>query len=304
MDDPTTLQDRFGIPGAVRIERGAGGLTRVVVDTPAAAAHVYLHGAHVTHYQPRGSAPVLFMSNKSYFHAGKPIRGGVPVIFPWFGGRANNPMAPAHGVARTEAWTLSEISKQGDAVAVTLTLGPTEASRKWWPHDFGLKCTVTVGAALEMSLEVRNASRDAFIFEEALHTYLAVADVRRVTIEGLTGRTYRDKMAGMQRKLQGPEAIRIEGETDRVYLDTADTVSVSDVAGGRTLSVSKHGSNSTVVWNPWVQKSRAMPDIGDEEWPGMVCVETANAVENAVTLAAGATHMMRATVKVSMPPSP
>src|SRR5690606_20141531 len=82
------LQSRFP---DVRFDQGNGGLTRIVVDTDEAEAHVYLHGAHVTHYQPRGGrqqqSPVLMLSNRSHFQTGKPIRGGVPVIFPWFGPR-------------------------------------------------------------------------------------------------------------------------------------------------------------------------------------------------------------------------
>src|ERR671914_568067 len=111
MDDMTALQDRFAVPDMVRIEPGRNALPRLVVDTPAAAAHVYLHGAHVTHYQPRGARPVLFMSGSSHFAAGKPIRGGVPVIFPWFGPNAQDPKAPAHGFARTQPWELHDVTR-------------------------------------------------------------------------------------------------------------------------------------------------------------------------------------------------
>ena len=304
MQDLTELQRRFDLPG-VTIEAGQGGLPRVAVSTPAAEGHVYLHGAHVTHYQPRGKGgaggqkPVLFMSAASHFAAGKPIRGGVPLIFPWFGPNAADPKAPAHGFARTVAWELREVTRVDDeSVAVELFLGPSEATRKVWPHEFDLIFTVVFGPSLTMALEVRNTGSAPFKFEEALHTYLTVSDVRQVTIEGLAGREFIDKVDGAKRKTQAG-AIKIEGETDRVYLNTHDTVLVNDRAfGGRAIEVSKQNSDATVVWNPWVAKAKAMADFGDDEWPAMACVETANAADCAVTLEPGATHVMHAAVRV------
>jgi glucose-6-phosphate 1-epimerase len=146
-----------------------------------------------------------------------------------------------------------------------------------------------------MELSIQNTGAAPVTFEEALHTYLAVSDVRQARVEGLSGRDYLDKVDGMKRKTQsGP--ITITGETDRVYLDTPDTVTIQDPAAGRRITVSKERSASTVVWNPWLEKSKKMPDFGDYEWPRMLCVETANVAENALTLAPGARHVMRATV--------
>jgi glucose-6-phosphate 1-epimerase len=296
------LGRRFNIPG-VKFETGQGGLPRVSVSTPAAEAHVYLHGAHVTHFQPRGQRPVLFMSGSSHFAPGKPIRGGVPVIFPWFGANAKDPKAPAHGFARTQPWDLREVKRRGGdgTVTVSLALKPSPASRALWPHEFEATFDVTVGPALEMALHVRNTGDSAFTFEEALHTYLALGDVRKVTVEGLAGREYIDKVDGAKRRKQPPGPMRIEGETDRVYLNTPDTVTVNEApsgaAGGRRLSVSKQNSAATVVWNPWVAKAAAMADFGDDEWPGMICVETANVADHAVTLAPGQSHVMRAVVQ-------
>jgi glucose-6-phosphate 1-epimerase len=297
-DEIRQLQDRFGIPGVATIEAGQGGLARVAVTGANADAHVYLHGAHVTHFQPKGASPVLFMSKESLFQPGKAIRGGVPVILPWFGAKADDPKAPQHGFARAQPWALQEIDAGGGGdVTVTFALGPGETSQKFWPHDFEAVFTVTVGAALTMALDVRNTGRAPFTFEEALHTYLAVADVRRCQLTGLEGRTFIDKVNRFQRKAQqGPMVIT--GETDRVYLNTPDRVTVNDPAGGRRLEVDKTGSQSTIVWNPWTEKAKAMADFGDDEWPAMVCVETANAVDNAVTLQPGATHTMTAVVRL------
>jgi glucose-6-phosphate 1-epimerase len=289
MEDIDALNRRFSIPGTVEIARDDHGLGRLTISTAAAAAIVYLHGAHVTHYQHRGFPPVLFTSAESRFEPAQPIRGGVPVIFPWFGPHPTDPRLPAHGFARVREWGLRELHRVDDSVRVVLTL--TDVA------PFELLYTVSIGRTLELSLEVRNTSGAPVTFEEALHTYLAVGDVRRVRVEGLHGREYLDKVDGRKRKAQSG-AVTITGETDRVYLNTPDTVTVHDAAGNRRISVAKEGSSSTVVWNPWTEKAKKMADFGDDEWPRMLCVETANVAENAVTLAPGATHTMRAVVRV------
>lgn len=297
MSDIKELQRRFSIPGVVTIEPGQGGLTRVAVTACEVEAHVYLHGAHVTHYGPQGGRAVLFMSAKSLFQPGKAIRGGVPVIFPWFGGKADDATAPAHGLARTTEWGLADVKQSTDgSVVLTLELASSQDTRKFWPHEFSLRYLVTIGPTLELALEVRNTSSSAFTFEEALHTYLAVGDVRTAQIDGLAGREFLDKTDGQRRKTQPPGLFALTSETDRVYLNTTDRVTVIDGQLGRRLSVDKQGSHTTVVWNPWIAKAKAMADFGDDEWPGMLCVETANAAENAVSLPAGQTHRMVASI--------
>ena len=297
MSDINTLKQKFSIPGIVTIEPGNGGLTRIAVTTRDAEAHIYLHGAHVTHYRPAGGKDVLFMSGKSLFQAGKAIRGGVPMIFPWFGAKAGDSAAPMHGFARTSAWELTDARQSPDgSVSITLELASSEATRKSWPFEFALRYVVTVGTTLDLSLETRNLSAGPITFEEAFHTYLTVGDVRTARVEGLAGRDFLDKTDGAKRKTQPPGPIAITGETDRVYLHTTDMVSVTDTALARRLIVDKRGSRTTVLWNPWIAKAKAMADFGDDEWPAMVCIETANAAEDAVTLPPGQTHKMAASI--------
>jgi len=290
------LQSRFTVPG-VSFAPGQGGLPRVTISTPAADAQVYLHGAHVTHFQTRGARPLLFLSGKSHFAAGKAIRGGIPIIFPWFGNHPTNSAAPAHGFARTLPWEVAAVQRKGDAVSVTLALSASEATRKWFPFAFTARYTVTVGTSLDLALEVRNDATEPIQYEEALHTYLAVADVRAVRIDGLAGRPFIDKVDGFRKKSQPPGPVQITGETDRVYLDTSDTVTIPDPGLQRRILVSKEGSRSTVVWNPWTEKAKEMSDFGPDEWPRMLCIETANAADNKVSLSPGQSHTMRAMIQ-------
>ena len=296
METPDQLQNRFATPG-VSISAGRGGLTRVTVDTPVAFAEVYLLGAHVTRYCPAGGDELLFISSKGHFEVGKPIRGGVPICFPWFGPNADNADAPMHGFARTREFTIESIARSGDDVAITLTLTSDEATGKWWAADFILRHRIVIGQRLSMTLEVQNTGRSAFSFEEALHTYFAVDDVRKATVTGLAGVSYIDKTDGMKLKQQTAPKVEFKGETDRLYLSTDATTTITNTRPGESVVIDKSGSNSTGVWNPWIDKARAMADFGDDEWPKMLCVETVNARDNAVTLAAGETHRMTATIQ-------
>ena len=284
---------------AIRFTTGEGGLPCLDVKTPLAEARVYLHGAHVTYFQPAGEKPVLFMSSKSMFASGKAIRGGVPVCFPWFGPKSDNPMAPMHGIARLQEWTVSSISHlAGGEVGIILELLPSDLSRTYWPYNFHLEHRIRIGRELSMTLATRNTGTEPFTINEALHTYFTVGDVRQVSITGLEGATYMDKTRQMQRFTEGKEPITVTGETDRHYLNTTTTAVIHDPSMGRRIIVAKAGSKSTVVWNPWIAKAKAMPDYGDDEWTGMICVETANAADNEVAVAANSEHLMQATISV------
>jgi glucose-6-phosphate 1-epimerase len=290
------LNSRFSVPGSISFDVGEGGLTRAILKTPRSEAHIYLHGAHVTHFAKSGERPVLFMSKESLFQPDKAIRGGVPLIFPWFGARQPDPTgkSPMHGFARVAEWSVE--SARHDAGSTTLVLGlkSSDATRALWPHDFILRYTIMLADTLTMELLVQNTGREAFTFEEALHTYFAVADVRSISIQGLAGTSYLDKTDNLVRKVQDAAPMKITGETDRIYLATKSTCTSTDPGERRLIVVSKENSDATVVWNPWIAKAKAMADFGDEEWPAMVCIETCNVNAHAVTLAPGASHAMRA----------
>jgi len=283
----------------VVVERGTGGLPRARVAGARADAEVYLQGGHVTRWQPHGAAPVLFLSPRAAYAPGKAIRGGVPVVFPWFGAHPTDRQAPMHGFARSRPWRLAS-SGPGpeESVVLELVLEDDTATRALWPSAFNLRYRVSVGDALELVLEVVNTSPAPFTFEAALHSYLAVGDIRAVGITGLENTTYIDKVDGMTRKRHGAEPLRITGETDRVFLGTRARCVVDDRALDRRLSVDKTGSATTVVWNPWMARAAGIADLEPDDWRRMVCVETANAADDAVTLEPGGRHVMTATLRV------
>jgi len=285
------------IPGTAVFQPGFGDLLQLSVTTPLAEARIYLHGAHPAHFQPAGGPPLLFVSEHSHFAPGKAIRGGVPIIFPWFGAHPTHANLPAHGFARTMPWQVESLALDGNQTVIAVfRLDSNEETRALWPHDFALRHRVVVGKQLVMTLEVENTSDAPFKFEEALHTYFAVGDIRKVSATGLENCAYIDKTDAFQRKTQGPEPIRITSETDRVFESTRATVVIDDAARSRKIRVEKGGSATTVIWNPWETKAASMTDFGREEWRGMFCVETANASANAITLKPRARHAMRAAI--------
>jgi len=291
-----TLNSHFAVPNMVRFEAGNGGLVRAVLSAKGSQAHIYLHGAHITHFVKTNEKPLLFMSTQSQFEANKPIRGGVPICFPWFGPKADDPKAPAHGFARLREWTVESVGTTpvGEA-QLTLSLKSDEQTLKLWPNAFAAKFILTVGAALKFSLTVNNIGTSALQYDEALHTYFGVGDVKQINVTGLEGVTYYDKANGMKRVTQqGP--ITITEETDRIYLNTQSTCVLTDPVNKRKIHVAKSGSNTTVVWNPWIAKAKAMVDFGDDEWPGMLCVETCNNSEYPVKLGVGESHTTSVTI--------
>jgi glucose-6-phosphate 1-epimerase len=293
------MANRFNIPEAIRLETGPGGLAHAIISTAAAEADLYLQGSHLAHWTPRGQRPVLYLSSKSLFTAGKAIRGGVPIIFPWFGSRSDGRPGPAHGFARTSEWTIESARQHEDArVEITLSLVSNDATSDFFITAFRLRFRVTIGSELEMELETSNEGQAPFTFEEALQTYLAVSDVHQVSVFGLQNTIFIDKTDGFKRKKQDREPLRIAKETDQVHLGTQNACTVWDPVWNRRIIIEKNGSDSTVIWNPWIDKSKDMSDMPADGWKQMICVETANAADNAVLLSPGASHKLAATIRV------
>jgi glucose-6-phosphate 1-epimerase len=290
--DLATLRAKFApvLKDGITIKAGQLGLPLVVVDTPACQGHVYLYGAHVSHFQPAKQKPVLFMSEVPLTPGGA-FRGGVPVCFPWFAiqrpdfpNKGPKTPPPRHGFARIRPWDLVDLQRVGDEVIVRLALYADASSHEYWPFDFSADYVVRFGRELQMSLTVHNLDVKPFVFEEALHSYFAVSEVKNV-------------------KLDGPRWARdfvVDRQIDFIQHATPDTVTLHDAELNRSISVEKTGSNSTVVWFPWMPEpgKSTVPDMTQPESRTMLCIETANAGPESVTLQPGAKHTMRARVSV------
>jgi glucose-6-phosphate 1-epimerase len=285
------------IPDRVMLEANPLGGPVVRLRHGAQEALIALHGAQVLNWTDRGEG-LLWLSPAARIRDGKGIRGGIPVCWPWFADHPTDPGKPAHGFVRHRAWSLAATSATTAAVSVTLRTATGDADRALWPHRAEAVLTVTLGDALTVALETRNTGEAAFPLTEALHTYFRVSDITNVAVTGLEGRAYLDKLDGFARKMQAG-AITVAGEVDRIYLGDTSAITLNDAGAGRRLRIAGSGSRSAVVWNPWTAKTARLGDMGSPDaFRRMICIETANAGDDIVTLAPGETHVLGARYQI------
>lgn len=261
------------------------------------SAMISTMGAHVLSYQKNGSEDILWMSEKSFMEFGKPIRGGIPVCWPWFGPHPDAARKlPAHGLARISVWDVKEKSECADGSSKLVLSLPG----KRLPDEFSAldaELEIIVGATLKMNLKTVNNGKNVFPLTEALHTYYNVTDCTKVRVEGLKNTPYLNKVKGGIEEMQ-TEDVRIDCEVDRIFMNTTADCTLVDEVSGREILIRKKGSSSTVVWNPWIDKSIAMKDFGDEEYHTMICVETVNAGPDVIELVPGGEHILSMTIFV------
>src|SRR5580704_4707607 len=291
------LDRQFGVPGIARVCEGNGAMPRVQITSSLAEGEMYLHGAHVTSWKPVGGDELIFVSTKSRWEEGQAIRGGIPVCFPWFRGKTDDPKAPAHGVVRTKAWQLAGIVESAGQVTVTMSTESDERTRSWWPGEFRLVHRVTFGSELTLELTCTNTGKIPFHFEEALHTYNRVADVHNVRVHGLDTVTFLDNTDSNKEKTQRGD-VAVPSQTDNAYLNTPNDVDLLDPNMHRRIRLKKSNSLTTVVWNPWREGAAGLHDLGDGEWTQFLCVEASNIMGFAINLDPGQQHTMTATLSV------
>ncbi len=280
------------IPGVVRLETDSRGLARFVVTNAHAEAHIYLLGAQVTHFRPAGQEPLLWLSPLSAFEAGKAIRGGVPICWPWFGPHPSRADLPAHGLARTREWRPLDIAQLADGrTRLRLALSEDETTLAAWPHRFALSLTATIGTALEIELSTTNTGDEPFAYADALHTYLSVGDVRSVSVRGLEGRPFVHSTRHNRGVQSGP-IVFDGGEVNNIYVPSRGAVVVDDASLKRRIDVVKAGSEATVVWNPGEAGGTSMRDVG-AHWNQFVCVEAGTCADVRITLLPGSSHTTR-----------
>lgn len=299
--DSDTLNARQPPQDELHSFAGPSGLPMIEIANAHATARLSLHGAQVLSYRPRGmDADLLFLSEQALYQPGKAIRGGIPVCWPWFGPDPQGLGRPAHGLARTRVWALRRSGPQpGGETLVEMGLRDTAETRELWPHAFDLTLTVTIGSTLQLALTTRNTGEAPFSVSQALHSYFAVGDVAQTRVRGLDGCRYIDnaKGAGGAVKVQTGD-VTVSGEVDRIYTGAPPALRIDDRARPRTVSLHSEGSRTAVVWNPWKDISAGMADLPDDAYRDFVCVETANAADDVVTLAPGAEHRLRLQVGV------
>ncbi len=279
----------FNIPGHVQLTSGREGIPSFVLSTPDAEAEISLLGGHMLRFDPKGDAPLLWMSPATPYSVGKAIRGGIPICFPWFGPHRTNKDLPVHGIARLKMWQPESSALLSDGrVRLVVALLSDETTMAAWPHPFRLELAVTVGKNLELELSATNTGREPFLYDDCLHTYFSVSDVAHTTVEGLDGVGYIDRLNGDVRRVQGGN-LAPKGETVNAYMQCPARICFTDSGTGRRIVQEKMGFASTVVWNPWEGSARKNPEIATG-WKDFLCVEAANCLDSPVTVLPGNTH--------------
>lgn len=286
------MSPEITIPERITVKTGNGGLHYIELRCNGAEAHIYLQGAHVLHYQPAGQTPVLWHSQQSYFEQNKPIRGGIPICWPWFGAHPADPTRPPHGVARVTEWEPVASSSTEEKTVVTLRYPDPER------FQASAELTVVLADSLTVTLTSTNLGAAPMPFSEALHSYFAIGNICTLSVTGLEGEQYIDTLLDERPILTQVGPITFVEETDRIYINTVSECTLLDLSLQRRILIGKEGSLSTVVWNPWIAKAARMPDFGDNEYPEMVCVETANCGPNALTLDPGQTQALSTRIRV------
>jgi glucose-6-phosphate 1-epimerase len=285
------LEARFGrAPGVTFDERYGGPVA--ILSVGGSTAIVALQGAQILSWRPSGDGEdVLWLSPHAKLGTGKAVRGGIPVCWPWFGAHPNDPAKPAHGFVRTAMWQVTGSAASATRARLVLGFNTQDIDASLWASHAQAELDITLGETLTVALSTDNLSAAPFALTQALHTYLAVGDIAGVSLTGLEGQSYIDQLNTGARAVQAG-AIAFDREVDRIYQATSDDVIVTDRRLGREIRVSKSGSQSTVVWNPWVDKAARLGDMGEDGYRRMVCVETANAGDDVVVLAPRARHRL------------
>jgi glucose-6-phosphate 1-epimerase len=281
----------MNLPASVTLRELKPGFPVLEISHPRCSGSIALLGAHVMEWTPARQKPVLFMSDKAVFAEGEPIRGGLPVCWPWFGGRED---LPSHGFARLRFWDF--VRGEDSAEGVELVFRLQGNGDLGWPYPFELTLNVHLGETLAVALEMKHLGESTVEISAALHTYLRVGAIEQTRVEGLAGSHYLDSLDDHRKRSQ-VDAVIFDREVDRVYLAEGD-VRVVDPFWQRTLDIDKSGSRATVVWNPWIEKSKRLADLSDDAYHDFLCIEAANTSVDVVRLAPQGTHLLRQMIRV------
>ena len=292
------LNNKFGISNTLEFSTGLGGLPQVCISNSFATATISLHGAQILSFIPHNQTDILWVSEKSLFRPDKAIRGGIPICWPWFNAHPTDTSKPSHGFARLSEWSVVSTKVIPDgATQITFELQSNDKTKQLWPHDFRTTYTVTIGNILTVALTTHNTGNEAFIVTSALHTYFNISNIENVTIHGLQNSIFLDSLTNCEEKETSP--ITIDREIDRVYLDHSGNCLINDNGLRRSIKITKQGSNSTVVWNPWIKKSERMSDFGNQEYNSMLCLETTNTHDDAIQIQPNHTHTLSAIISIN-----
>lgn len=293
------LNTDYAIAGQLTFIEGKGGLPMIQISNSKARALVSIYAGQVLSYKPNDEPEdLMFLSEKAYYQAGKAIKGGAPICWPWFGADPEGLGRPGHGFVRNRLWNVvsTAITTEGD-VKVTLGLIDTPETQEIWPYSFTFTQEITIGSSLNLALITSNTGAKPFTITQAFHTYFKIGDISQTRILGLEGCNYIDKVDNSAQKQQ-TGAITINAEVDRIYLAVQSMLVIDDATLKRRIRITSKGNKTAVVWNPWEKISADMADLEDTDYQRLVCVETTNAATDVVEVAPNSSYSLEANYSI------
>lgn len=293
------LNSQFAINDTLQFEQDEGGFIMIAINNQFARARISTYAGQLLSYQPLDEDhDLLYLSQQAVYDDGQAIRGGAPVCWPWFGDDRSGLGLPSHGFVRNQLWQVVETSTLNDgSTSVTLLLTDTDESRAVWPHQFELYIEFIVGKKLTISLTTKNTGDKTFSFTQALHTYFNISDIEKVHVSGLASKYYLDKLDKFELKIQQGDIV-IDREIDRIYQSAPYMVHLNDAGFERKVAISSTGGHTTVVWNPWSEAVASIKDLDKDSYRRFICIETVNAADDDVVLAAHEQHTLSAVYSI------
>ncbi|MCL2103434.1 MAG: D-hexose-6-phosphate mutarotase [Kiritimatiellaeota bacterium] len=300
--DIPLLNRRFGSAGRIMFRSDEAGLPIVSLVNTYAACEVSLYGGHVLDYRPAGLGPVLFVSKRAVFEPGKPIRGGIPICWPWFG-KAEQTVLPAvplplHGFARIMQWNLSETEYTANTTELRLSLSDSELTRQIWDFAFALKLRIRLEQHLTLELVTENRDTRPFDLSQGFHPYFRVSDISAVSVHGLNGATFTNHPSPQREQQHG--TLTLQGETNRIYTPEKNEIAIRDEKLKRATLITFSGTRNVVVWNPWAERIKTFDDLAPDDYTRMLCVEPANLGDTSITLDPNERHTLRMDIQARL----
>ncbi len=272
------------------------GFPIIEVNAGRSMAQIALQGAQVLSWMPTDHPDVLYLSKKSMMEPGVAVRGGIPICWPWFNAHPDDPSKPNHGFARNQFWELESAEFEYNIATLVFKLFPTDETKALWPHDFELTATIKVSDKLKVRLNTKNTGEEPFQITSALHSYLSVGDIERIQLEGVKGSHYIDQLLPPDsEEIYQEKNVVVNQEIDRIY-SSMSSLLLRDLDRVRAVFVDKVGSRSTVVWNPWIEKSKTLKDLPNNDYKEFVCIEACNAGRDRPTVRPNSSHTLETTI--------
>ncbi len=278
----------FELPNIVWFIIEPSGFTKMIIHNDLAQAEIYLYGANLTHFQPKGREKVIFDGQDTVMVPDKTLHAGIPICWPWFGPHPTDNTKPQHGFARTMLWRVKE-TKQLDSGETKIVLGleETPESLRLFNYPFALELTFVIGEKLFIHLKSTNRSDKSFTFTQALHNYFSVSDIGNIVINGIENRSFID-LNDSERQKSESTPLKVDRILNRTYIPSNDNCEIVDTGLDRKVIIQKRGSNSTTIWNPGVDSG--IHDLPRDTYRRFVCVETTNAREDSISLESGQSY--------------